>query len=102
MRIIKASSAGSAHELAVKTVLRYGYPQTTEDGKETIECAEFYITYQINKDEEGEEKDMDHEELKPVVCDEELPRPDRRCQHEIDFRGMGENPPSEPLQECKR
>lgn len=27
-------------------------------GKETIECAEFYITYQINKDEEAEEKEQ--------------------------------------------
>lgn len=43
MRLIKASSSGSAHELAVKMVMKYGDPITTEEGEETKECDEICI-----------------------------------------------------------
>lgn len=43
MKIIRSHSTGSAHELAVKIVLKYGYPLTTEEGEKTIECEEIYI-----------------------------------------------------------
>jgi len=38
MKVIQAPNIARLHELAVKTVVRYGYPVVTEDNEHTIEC----------------------------------------------------------------